>query len=51
MTRRRLVQLLLAAFCLPKAAPSPAAPPRGFHLVDGWILTDADLAALKPDDR
>jgi hypothetical protein len=49
MTRRSLIRLLLAGLCAGRAAPVAAAvpPPRGFHLVDGWVLTDADLAVLR----
>ena len=52
ITRRQLLASA-AAFTL---APSIAAPvPRrlggGFHLVDGWILTDQDLLALGLDAR
>lgn len=45
-TRRDFIAAALAA---PLAAASPgravpAAPTPRFHLVDGWVLTDADLA-------
>lgn len=51
-TRRTFLKLVLAAAAaLPipmlagRAAPLARAP--GFHLVNGWILTDADLEALE----
>jgi hypothetical protein len=52
--RRFLRSAALAALglLLPGAAPAaavPAGPPAGrFFLVDGWILTAEDVAALRP---
>jgi hypothetical protein len=48
-TRRTFLKLVLAA-----ASASPffgrmayARPAPGFHMVNGWILTDADVVALR----
>ncbi len=49
--RRRLLATLLAAFLpLPVWTARAAARP-GPRLVDGWILTEADLAAIARLDR
>lgn len=41
---------LAAAQALPETGlPRALAPPAGFHLVDGWLLTGADLVALGLD--
>lgn len=53
-TRRTFLKLALAATsAAPVLGPSvsrfvqPAKAAPGFHMVNGWILTDADLAALR----
>jgi hypothetical protein len=50
MTRRRLLALLLsaaAALPLVRLLPAGAAGRReGFYMVNGWILTAADVEAL-----
>jgi hypothetical protein len=48
-TRRAFLRLALA---VASAAPflgrgAEARPAPGFHMVNGWILTDADVAALR----
>lgn len=56
---RRALLASAAAFAalpaLPYAAPARAAPARtaaaGIHIVDGWVLTTADLQALGLDAR
>ncbi|WP_424934636.1 hypothetical protein [Amaricoccus macauensis] len=54
-SRRSFIGLAVAAaafapfigrFIPPARAAVPAVAP-GFHVVDGWILTDADVAALR----
>ena len=52
-TRRLFLRLAMAAAALAVLAPglgrlAPRTGASGFHLVNGWILTDADLDALKP---
>lgn len=51
---RRALLASAAAFAalpaLPYAAPARAAP-AGIHIVDGWVLTTADLQALGLDAR
>jgi hypothetical protein len=58
--RRDILKGLLALLLLPAglgrrpAAASPAAaaaPGAGFRLVNGWVLTDRDVAALAALDR
>jgi hypothetical protein len=52
-TRRRFIKLALAILTVPSATGWPAtarAAPR-FHIVNGWVLTDGDLAALGIDAR
>lgn len=62
MIRRRAILkglatllLLPAGLALPgrpaAAAAAPAAAGTGFQLVNGWILTDRDVAALAALDR
>lgn len=52
-TRRSFIGLILAAApvapFIGRLAPRSVAPATapGFHMVDGWILTEADLAALR----
>jgi hypothetical protein len=54
--RRRLIASLMALpFLRPARAAARAAPAAvplggGFHLLDGWILTDADLRAIARHD-
>lgn len=48
-TRRSFLRLIFGAV---SSAPlfvwlMPATPAPGFHMVNGWILTDADLLALR----
>jgi hypothetical protein len=52
MPRRRqfLLSLLVALMPLPGRA-APAADRGGVRLVDGWVLTDRDIAALARLDR
>ncbi len=55
-TRRSFIRLAMTAASVPfigrfvppaaASAAAPAAAP-GFHMVNGWILTDADVAALR----
>jgi hypothetical protein len=53
LTRRRLLASLLAAAALPLASLAPARAAtgamglrEGFYMVNGWILTAADVEAL-----
>lgn len=50
ITRRHLLATAAAFTLAPSAAlPAPRPMGGGFHLVDGWILTDRDLVALGLD--
>jgi len=54
--RRDILKGLLALLLLPAglgrpAAASAAFPGAGFRLVNGWVLTDRDVAALAALDR
>ena len=46
--RRRFLKGLFAFLALPglRRGGAEAAAPGGFHLVNGWILTGRDVAAL-----
>lgn len=50
LTRRRLLATAAAALTLPlpAGALAPAAAAR-IHILDGWVLTSRDLAALGID--
>lgn len=52
-SRRRFLTILIALAGWPAGglAPPARAAGRRFHVVNGWILTDADLAALARHDR
>ena len=54
--RRDILKGLLALLLLPAGLGRPAArgrggPGAGFRLVNGWVLTDRDVAALAALDR
>jgi hypothetical protein len=48
-TRRSFIKLILAAASVAPFASrfAPMRPAPGFHMVNGWILTDADIVALR----
>ena len=46
ISRRRLLAGVAAVALVPPPAFGSAPAPDGFHLVNGWILTTRDLAAL-----
>ncbi|WP_424930044.1 hypothetical protein [Amaricoccus tamworthensis] len=48
-TRRGFFRLLLSGLLASRFAPAAWASPvpeKGFHMVNGWILTDSDVEVL-----
>jgi len=51
LTRRHLLATAAAFVAVPPFLPMARPIGTGFHLVDGWVLTDRDLVALGIDAR